>query len=575
MSVATAARLRSVPPPYLLKPRLQGLRNSWSQADARTRGAYAVFGLMGLAFWGGLFWFLHFIIGGFHGVEVFGPLLTRKLLEILLISLFMMLCFSNVVTALSTFFLSEDLELLLSLPISRAVLHYTRLAETAVQSSWMMAMFGLPVFLAYGMVYQAPVSYYLLLVVVVPAFVAIPVALGAAIASLLVNVFPARRTREFMAMAGVLAVVALFVLLRLLRPERFTDARAFDSVAAYVAEIQTPLPALFPPTWAVDVLLGSLQGGALPWLSLGLLVTGAIATVAVGRWVGTKLYISGWSKSQEARAARGAQTLWMRLLVGATQRVLPASWRPIVAKDLRCFFRDPSQWSQVFLLGSLIVVYLFSINAIPMDQFRGPWALALRRALAYLNLGMAGFVMAGVAIRFQFAAVSGEGMAYWVIRSAPVEPTAFLWAKGVLGLVPMLLVGEILAVASTMLLDAGAYLTIVAGGTALFLAIGLGGIAIAMGAVYPNFKADNASKVATGPAGVLFMVIALTLVGVVLLLEAYPVYTWLRAEALGQPVPLGAWAISGALLFTAATICVLAGLLPVRRAARILWRRGL
>jgi len=575
VSATAVKRAPRILPTDLLKPRYQGLRNTWRAADGRSRAAYAVFGLMGLGFWCALFWCLHFIIGGFHGVEVFGPLLTRKLLEILLISLFMMLCFSNVVTALSTFFLSDDLELLLSMPISRAVLHYTRLVETAVQSSWMMAMFGLPVFLAYGMVYQAPLGYYLLLLVVVPAFVAIPVAFGVVVASLLVNFFPARRTREFMAMAGVLAVVALFVLLRLLKPERFTDARAFDSVAAYVAEIQAPLPALFPPTWAVDVLLGSLQGHAVPWLSLGLLVTGALAAIVVGRWAGTKLYIPGWSKSQEARAARGAQSIWLRMLVGASQRLLPQAWRPIVAKDVRAFFRDPSQWSQVFLLGSLIVVYLFSINAIPMDQFRGPWALALRRALAYLNLGMAGFVMAGVAIRFQFAAVSGEGRAYWVVRSAPVRPTAFLWAKSLLGMVPMLLVGEILAVASTVLLDAGLYLTLVAGGTALFLAVGLGGIAVAMGAIYPNFKADNASKVATGPAGVLFMVLALTLVGVVLLLEAYPVYVWLRAEALGQPVGMVPWAISGMLLLTAAITCLAVGLLPVRRAARILWSRGI
>ena len=575
MSAVSASTAPGILPTYLLRPRLLSLRNTWLAADTRTRAAYAVFGLMGLAFWAGLFWFLHFIIGGFHSVEVFGPLLTRKLLEILLISLFMMLCFSNVVTALSTFFLSDDLELLLALPIPRPVLHYSRLAETAVQSSWMMAMFGLPVFLAYGIVHQAPSYYYALLTVVVPSFVAIPVALGVVMATMLVNIFPARRTREFMAMAGVLAVVALFVLLRLLRPERFTDARAFDSLAAYVAEIQTPMPALFPPTWASEVLLGTLQGRELPWISLGLLVVGALAVVAAGRWVTARLYIQGWSKSQEARTARGAQTVWMHLVVSGVQRLIPVGWRPIVTKDIRAFFRDPSQWSQVFLLGSLIVIYLFSINAIPMDQFRGPWALALRRALAFLNLGMAGFVMAGVAIRFQFAAVSGEGRAFWVVRSGPVDPVAFLWAKSVLGLVPMLVVGEILAVVSTLLLGAGTYLTIVAGGTALFLALGLGGIATAMGAMYPDFKADNAAKVATGPAGVMFMVIALTLVGIVLALEAYPVYAWLRADALEQPIGLGEWAISGVLLASAAGLCVLSGLLPMRRAAQQLWSRGL
>jgi len=573
--VTATSALRPVMPWRLLSPRLRGLANAWHDADRRTRWAYAVFGGMGLAFWAGLFWFLYFIIGGFYGVEVFGPLLTRKLMEILLISLFTMLCFSNVITALSTFFLSEDLELLLSMPIPRPTLHYSRLAETAVQSSWMMAMFGLPVFLAYGLVYEAPLAYYGLLLVVVPAFVAIPVAIGALIATVLVNVFPARRTRELMALGGLLAVVGLFLLLRLLKPERFTDAQAFANLAAYVAEIQTPLPALFPPTWAASLLMASLQRHEMPWLSLGLMVSGAVAVVAIGRWAGARLFVPGWSKSQEARAARGAEKAWLKGLVSLATSLVPVSWRPIVTKDVRTFFRDPSQWSQVFLLGSLIVIYLFSIQAIPMEQFRGPWALAMRRALAYLNLGMAGFVMAGVAIRFQFAAVSGEGRAFWVARSAPVEPVGFLWAKSLLGLVPMLVVGEILAVASSVILDAGSFLVVLAAGTAAFLAVALGGIAVAMGAVYPNFKADNASKVATGPAGVLYMVLALTLVAVVLGLEAWPVYAWLRAGATDTEISARSWALSAALLVTAGGLCLAAGLLPVRRAARILWARGL
>ncbi len=560
---------------HLLSPRWLGLRNAYRVAEGRTRLAYLFFGLLGLAFWVGLFWFLHFIIQGFFDVEVFGPLLTRKLLEILLISLFVMLLFSNVVTALSTFYLSEDLELLLALPIPRSTLHYTRLGDTLAQSSWMMGMFGLPVFLAYGLVYGAPLSYYLLLLPVVSAFLLMPASMGALVASALVNIFPARRTREFMAVAGVLAVVGLFVLLRLLRPERFTNAQAFDSLAAYVAEIQAPMPHLFPPRWAADVLLAALQDRALPWETLGLLVLGAMALTALCRWGTSRLFIGGWSKAQEARSARGATASWLALLQAVVERVLPAAMRPIVAKDIRIFFRDPSQWSQIFLLGSLILVYLFSIESIPIDQFRGPWALAIRRALAFLNLGMAGFVMAGVAIRFQFAAVSGEGRAFWVLRSAPVEPTTFLWAKSLPGLLPMLAVGEILTVASSILLDAGIFLTVVSAGTAFFLAVGMSGIAVSLGAVYPNFKADNAAKVATGPSGVLYMVLALGLVAVVLALEAYPVYVWLRNDAMEQPLRLAEGLSIGLLLAAASAVCIAAGLLPMRRAANDLWQRGI
>jgi len=558
---------------WLLRPRALAVRNALRVADARTRWVYALFALAGLLFWAALLWFLWYVVRGFYAVEVFGPLLTRKLLEVLLVSLFAMLLFSNVVTALSTFFLSGDLELLLSLPVSRARFHYARLAESLLQSSTMMGLFGFPVFLAYGMVYHAGPAYYALLVAVIPAFVVIPGSVGVLVAAVLVNVFPARRTREIMALLGLLLVVALFALVRLLRPERFMDAQGFDSLAAYVAELQTPVPRLFPPRWASDVIITTLQDKPVPWESLGLLLLGAAAVAGVTRWVVARLYTGGWARAQEAQAARGARSSWLRHVVSLAQRVVPSAVRPIVAKDVRTFFRDPAQWSQVFLLASLVGIYLFSVRSIPMDQFHGVWALAIRRSLAFLNLGMAAFVMAGVAIRFQFAAVSTEGRAFWVARASPLDPLTFLWGKSLPGLLPMLLVGETLTVLSSLLLGAGPFITAVGAGTALALAFGQSGIGVALGAVYPNFKADNAARIATGPSGVLFMVLALLLSAVVLLLEAGPVWLWLRAEAQGRP--LAAWEVAGVVagLLAVAALCAWAAVVPIRWAAPRLWRR--
>ncbi|MBN1334743.1 MAG: hypothetical protein JXB39_02150 [Deltaproteobacteria bacterium] len=558
---------------WLLRPRVLALRNGIRHADAHSRWVYASFSLAGLLFWVGLFGFLWYMVRGFYAVEVFGPLLTRKLLEVLLVSLFAMLVFSNVITALSTFFLSGDLELLLSLPVTRARFHYARLADSLLQSSTMMALFGLPAFLAYGLVYGAGPVYFALLSVVIPAFVLIPGSLGALVAAVLVNVFPARRTREVMAMAGLLLVVALFLLLRLLRPERFLDAQSFDSLAAYVAEVQAPIPRLFPPRWTSDVLIASLQGKPLPWESLGLLLLGAVAVAGVTRWLVTRLYTGGWARAQEAQVTRRAGSSGLGLLVSLAAR-LPRSLSPIVVKDIRTFFRDPAQWSQLFLLASLVGIYLFSVQSIPMGQFHGVWASTIRRSLAFLNLGMAAFVMAGVAIRFQFSAVSTEGRAFWVARASPLEPRVFLWAKSLPGLLPMLVVGEALTVASSLILEAGPFLTAVSAGTAFCLAFGMSGIGIALGAVYPNFKADNAARVATGPSGVLFMVLALALAMGVLLLEAGPVWLWLRAEAQGRA--LVGWEVAGLVsgLLLVVLLCAWAAVDPIRRAAPKLWQRG-
>jgi ABC-2 type transport system permease protein len=560
--------------PHLLRVRWWGARNRWRLADRAHRLAYAFFTLCTLVFWLGLLFGLVKLVGAFHGVEVFGPLLTKKLLEILLLALFFMLVFSNVVTALSTFYLSADLELLLALPISKPVFHYARLSEAVIQSSWMMLMFGMPVFLAYGIVYGASAGYFALLLIVIPAFLVIPGAIGVMVASVLVNAFPARRAREVIALFGLLALVSLFMLMRMVRPEQLVNAEGFESLAAYIATVQAPMGEVLPPQWLSVSLLSLLQANGVAWLHVGLLVSCAGASVAVSRWVTHSLFRGGWSKTQEASTARLAKSNVFSGVLNRLGNLLPRDVAAVVIKDIRCFFRDPAQWSQVLILVSLIVIYLFSVKSLPVDVVQGAYMQGFKNALAFLNLGMAGFVMAGIAIRFQFTAVSGEGRAFWMVQSGPINPERFLWAKAIPGFIPMLVVGLTLVLASNAILDSPPALVLIEGATTVVLGFGISGIAVGMGAMFPNFKADTAAKAAAGPAGILFMVAALSLIAVVMLLEALPMWFVLRSQFMGGSLSQQELLISIVAFALATAVCVFAAVWPIRKAAKGLWSRG-
>ena len=227
------------------------------------------------------------------------------------------------------------------------------------------------------------------------------------------------------------------------------------------------------------------------------------------------------------------------------------------------------------LLFSLIVIYLFSVNALPTDVVRGPYMQSFKNGLAFLNLGTAGFVMASIAARFQFAVVSGEGRAFWIMRSAPISAERYLVAKGIPGMLPMLVVGETLIVASNVLLSSPVALTLVGAFTALGLAFGISGIAMGMGATYPDFKVPNVARAAAGPAAMLFMVVALVLVVLVVALEILPVWFMLRADFQGSSLGDREAAIAAACFGAVAAVCLAATILPVRRAAKGLWERNL
>ena len=364
-------------------------------------------------------------------------------------------------------------------------------------------------------------------------------------------------------------------MIRTLRPEQLVDASNFDSLAAYVAELQAPVPLLFPPRWVSDVLLTSLQGRPVASLSWGLLISGAVAATGVGRWITTALYDKGRARSQEAREARLAKAGWFDAFLGfATRPLLPAQ-SAIVIKDVKTFFRDPGQWSQLLLVGSIVVISLVSVAALPVDVVRGPWMGTFRNVLAFAVLGLVGFVMAALAARFLFTAVSMEGRAWWLIRSSPITAKQYLWAKVLPGLIPMIFVGEVLAITSTWILGAGPFLMAVAATTALFLSFGIAGVAVGMGAMFPDFKVDNAARAASGPQGVLFMVVSLSLVFAVIAIEAYPVYVVLASGVKEVPITTNQWVSIAALFFAAMMLCIHALTWPMKLGARRLWNREL
>ena len=90
----------------------------------------------------------------FRSVEEIGNLLAGKLLGLILLAFFSILLLSNIITALSTFFLAKDLDLLVAAPVGWLRLYLAKLAETIVHSSWMVALLALPIFTAYGIVYR-------------------------------------------------------------------------------------------------------------------------------------------------------------------------------------------------------------------------------------------------------------------------------------------------------------------------------------------------------------------------------------------------------------------------------------
>ncbi|TMA69219.1 MAG: hypothetical protein E6J68_02005, partial [Deltaproteobacteria bacterium] len=94
------------------------------------------------------------------------------------------------------------------------------------------------------------------------AFLVIPAAVGVLITTGLVLVFPARGTRDALMVGVGLAVAALVVAIRFLRPERLADPSALVGFASFLGAFGATGSPYLPTTWAAETLLPLL--GARP-----------------------------------------------------------------------------------------------------------------------------------------------------------------------------------------------------------------------------------------------------------------------------------------------------------------------
>ena len=503
---------------YLLLPAYWSSRNRVRRSERADVARASVFGGVALLVFAALFWGAFWITTQLDAYEELGDFLLRIGLSWLFLTFLSFLAFSGVVTALSTFFLSEDLRLLMATPVAVRRLFFARFVKTVMQSSWMVVVFLLPVLLGVGVARCAPCAFYVTALLTVVPFCVIPVAAGTGTTLLLVNVFPARRARDILMLMGLVFAGSIVLLLRFIQPERLLRVESLPDVTGFFATLQSPITPMLPSFWAGETLFASLAGGR-DLLHTGALWTTACAFTVMLSAASERWYFAGFSKSQEARKARFTQ---LRVL-DTIAALLPMSVvrRNLLVKDVKVFLRDVTQWSQLLLLLALVVVYLYNFQVLDLDRI--PYmAGVVKNFYAFLNLGLAGFVMATVAARFVFPAVSSEGVAFWIIRSAPITYHNFLWSKFWTGLVPLLLMSLTLTVVANELLAIAPFLKVVTAVGITFMSFALVGLATGLGARYPRFSADNASQVAGSPGGVAFMIAAVSYIISMVVLLGWP-----------------------------------------------------
>lgn len=531
----------------------------------------ALVSLAAVAMWLGLFGLARI---GFRLFETFGAellgnaglsfadLVMSRLLATFALALLVLLTFSNLLVAYATLYRSREMPFLVQSPVPVATLFLGRFVECASFSSWASAFLGSPLLLAYGLTTDAPWTFYPAVVLFFVPFVVLPAAVGCAGAMLLVRLM-AGRGRRLLPLLVVLGLTAVAIFVGLRDRVDPPDLANPESLATLVRAMGGSQHPLLPSQWLAQGVLSAATGDlGEAAFSLLLLASNAALLLWLVTLLAERLFYPGWSdllgadeQRQPAPTGRGVFGRIDRLL-----RPLPEPHRSLVAKDLRTFWREPAQWSQFLLLFGIMALYLANMRGEVTSFDRATWQ-------AYgtlLNLAASMLILASLTSRFIYPLISLEGRRIWILGLAPLTMGQLVAQKFWLSVATTSVFTLGLATLSSLRLELEAWELGVSLATVAATTFALSGLAVGLGAIYPNFEEDNPSRIVSGLGGTLNFFLSMLYILVVTGLLAAILLT----ARVGQ-LPLDVHrTLTGICLVLVATLTVVATWLPLRLGKR-------
>ena len=490
-----------------------------------------------------------------HRFPVAGSLLAERILYLVFGFFFAMLIFSNAIIGYASLFKNRETTFLLSLPIRPRVVYFWKLLESLVLASWALLFLSAPMMVAWGRANDARGPFYAEVFVAFLPFVVIPALLGSWAILFLVRVLSVRWAKRILFGAGAATLLWLALAIK---PVTDTEAiRSVDVTYFYTLLRHThfSLNPFLPSAWMAQSVLawseGLLRKGGFFFL---LLLSSALMGLLLSYEVAGRAFHGSWSASISSRAERfQRRSLRIRRktdrrpLIETLFQLLPVSRpaRALALQDARLFSRDPTQWTQFMIFFGLLCIYVLNLRNVAFDYQNAYW----EALISHLNLAASTLTLSTLTTRFVFPQFSLEGRRLWIIGLSPIGMRKVLLQKFSFSCVGAMFVTVTLMTVSSMMLHLPWTRVLFFDAAIALPAAALCGLAVGLGALFPNLKEDNPSKIVSGFGGTLCLIISFVYIVVYVSLIAVP--------GLRQVMPRD-FLISDAMALLLALLCSLA-----------------
>jgi len=469
------------------------------------------------------------LFGYVNRLEDFGAMMMNRLVGMLMMTFFAMLMFSNIIITLSTTYISRDIDFHMSQPIPHRSIFFVKLVESIFYSSWAFLILSLPFFISFGLVREVSVWFYPLIFLLVVPFLVIPAGIGALLTMLMSALLPARRALKWAVALVALTILAIVVMVRVSGIGSRFFLGEVESFTQILSFLQAGKVIWAPHHWFTESMLALSQGQwktAAYWSAM--IVSTALMILQVSTWLSPYLYYRGWCLATDSGAPRRKDGNWGGKIFDWGESLLAPLSRPtraLLMKDVKTFWRDPAQWTQLIILFGLLVVYMANLRG---AHYRRESIAAIvpfwQAILSLFNLAATCCVLSILTTRFVYPMLSLEGKQFWVVGLAPMSRSRVVWQKYWFCWCGSFVLTTSLVLFSNWILDVSRGMMLLSLFTVFCISWGLTSLSVGLGAATPNFKEDNPARIANGVGGTLNVILSLIYIGAVVCIEAVPAF---------------------------------------------------
>ncbi len=497
----------------------------------------------------------------------FAGRLVGMLFDFLFLALAVLLVFSGGIILYSSLFTSPETAFLLSTPARADQVFAYKFQASVAFSSWAFLLMGLPILVAYGLVFAVPWAYYALLPVFFGGFLLVPGSVGAIGCFFVVNIAPQRRKQVLAGVIAVVAIAAAWWTYRTARDAVRTPGATRDTLQWLDRQFAFAGSKLVPSHWMTRGIQAAARGDwteaayplTLLWANGLMLYLGAALAARI-------LYRRGYNRlatGGDLRRRYGGR--WMDDALDRALFFIDRKTRLLIVKDFRTFRRDPAQWAQILIFAGLMLLYFVnSPQFYQSDRGRG-----FQHVIGFTNLLATAMLMCAYMSRFVYPMLSLEGRKFWILGLMPLERERLLRGKFAFAATGSIIIGVALVTISDALLGMPAVAFALHLPTVVVLAVGLSGLSVGMGAALPNFRESDPSKIAVGFGGTMNLVAGLLYLLTVIALMAGPLHLAIGLSGdEGLPQRAVPWVVVGAMAGIA--VGAAGTLVPLRIGTRVL-----